>query len=79
MANVIKSDYSAEIHKDGIVRVNVGFNTGWQALELAHGFIRKVAHRTGVEGRADHLRTNHDLLVSSYFGEHAEPVTERQQ
>ena len=30
---------------------------------LAHGV-------TALEGEADHLRTNHDLLISSYFGEH---------
>ena len=32
---------------------------------LAHG-------ETVLQGQADHLRTNHDLLISSYFGEHAE-------
>ena len=32
---------------------------------LAHG-------ETVLQGHADHLRTNHDLLISSYFGEHTE-------
>ena len=32
---------------------------------LAHG-------ETALEGEADHLRTNHDLLISSYLGEHTE-------
>jgi branched-chain amino acid transport system ATP-binding protein len=32
---------------------------------LAHGEIV-------LQGKADHLRTNHDLLISSYFGEHTE-------
>ena len=32
---------------------------------LAHG-------ETVLQGQADHLRTNHDLLISSYFGEHTE-------
>ena len=31
---------------------------------LSHG-------ETVLQGKADHLRTNHDLLISSYFGEHA--------
>ena len=32
---------------------------------LAHG-------ETVLQGPADHLRTNHDLLISSYLGEHTE-------
>jgi branched-chain amino acid transport system ATP-binding protein len=32
---------------------------------LAHG-------ETVLHGPADHLRTNHDLLISSYFGEHTD-------
>ena len=32
---------------------------------LAHG-------ETVLEGEAEHLRTNHDLLISSYFGEHTD-------
>ena len=31
-------------------------------------FCREIVLR----GRADELRTNHDLLISSYFGEHVE-------
>jgi ABC-type branched-subunit amino acid transport system ATPase component len=34
-----------------------------RGLVLAHG-------ETALEGEAEHLRTNHDLLISSYFGEH---------
>jgi hypothetical protein len=28
-----------------------------------------------LEGPAEQLRTNHDLLISSYFGEHTELFT----
>ena len=36
-----------------------------RGLVLAHG-------ETALEGEAEHLRTNHDLLISSYFGEHTD-------
>jgi branched-chain amino acid transport system ATP-binding protein len=36
-----------------------------RAYVLSHGEIV-------LRGRADELRTNHDLLISSYFGEHVE-------
>jgi branched-chain amino acid transport system ATP-binding protein len=36
-----------------------------RGIVLSHGV-------TVLQGQASHLRTNHDLLVSSYFGEHTE-------
>ena len=43
-----------------------------RAYVLSHGEIV-------MRGRADELRTNHDLLISSYFGEHVELFAGKRQ
>ena len=49
--HVVEGQHVGKIHEDRIVQIDVGGNARGQALQHAHGFIRKITHGAGSEGR----------------------------